>query len=58
MDDRDIVVAKFSQTHDSGNKALSEQWADSVSNFTYRFTDYMSHAAELFIQQGVSPYTL
>lgn len=55
MDDRDLVVAKFSATHGSVNKALSEQWADSVTNFTYRFANYMSYAADLFIQGGASP---
>jgi len=55
FDDKDLVVAKFGQTYDSGDQALVQQWADSVENFRYRFPNYMSYAADLFIQQGASP---
>lgn len=55
MDDRDLVVAKFNQTYGSGDKALVQQWADSVENMRYRFASYMSNATDLFIRQGASP---
>lgn len=55
FNDRDVVVAKFGQTYGSGDQALVQQWADSVENMRYRFANYMSYAADLFIRQGVSP---
>jgi thiol-disulfide isomerase/thioredoxin len=51
LQDKELVVAKFRQTWDSGDKSLMDQWADSVNNFTYRAPDYWSRAADLFIEQ-------
>lgn len=55
FDDRELIVAKFSQTYDSGDPALVQQWADSVESMQYRFANYMSYAADLSIRQGASP---
>ncbi|UOR05645.1 TlpA family protein disulfide reductase [Hymenobacter aerilatus] len=49
--DRELVRAKFAQTFDSGNKALVEQWADSVRNFEYKVSGYYAAAAHVFAQQ-------
>ncbi|MBC6610678.1 AhpC/TSA family protein [Hymenobacter sp. BT507] len=49
--DKELIKAKFVQTFDSGDKALVEQWADSIKNFEYRFPSYLAVAAHLFIQQ-------
>ncbi|MBC6610677.1 AhpC/TSA family protein [Hymenobacter sp. BT507] len=49
--DTDLVRAKFAQTFDSGNKALVEQWADSVKYFDYRFSGYLAAAADAFVRQ-------
>ncbi len=55
FDDKDLLIAKFRQTYDSGDKALVQQWADSVENMRYRFSSYMSYAADVFIKKGASP---
>ncbi|WP_188556796.1 TlpA disulfide reductase family protein [Hymenobacter glacieicola] len=49
--DKALVTAKFTQTFDSGNKALIEQWADSVKSFDYRVSGYWAAAADLFVRQ-------
>lgn len=49
--DEALIRAKFAQTFDSGNKALVEQWADSVKNFEYRVSGYWAAAADAFVQQ-------
>jgi thiol-disulfide isomerase/thioredoxin len=54
-DDRDLVLAKFQKTYDSGNPALVQLWADSLENFGNRFANYMSYATDLFIREGASP---
>lgn len=55
LDDNDLVLEKYRQTYDSGDKALVQQWADSLETMKYRFTNYFSYAADLFIQNGASP---
>ncbi|WP_161890698.1 TlpA disulfide reductase family protein [Pontibacter russatus] len=54
-EDKELVVAKFRQTYDSGDSALVQQWADSVESMRYRFANYISYATDLFIRQGESP---
>jgi thiol-disulfide isomerase/thioredoxin len=54
FDEYDLVLEKYRQTFDSRDKALVQQWADSVENFGYRFDNYWSHAADLFVQQGAT----
>ncbi|GAB3232792.1 hypothetical protein GCM10027346_20270 [Hymenobacter seoulensis] len=49
--DKALVTAKFRETFGSGNKALIEQWADSVNGFNYRASSYWAAAADLFVQQ-------
>jgi len=49
--DRELLKAKFEQTFDSGNKALIDQWADSVRMFENKFGDYLAKASELFVQR-------
>ncbi|WP_233635902.1 TlpA disulfide reductase family protein [Hymenobacter setariae] len=49
--DKAVVVAKFSETFRSGNKALIEQWADSARSFDYRAASYWAAAAELFVRR-------
>ncbi|MBF9254828.1 AhpC/TSA family protein [Pontibacter sp. 172403-2] len=55
FDDKDTMVVKFRKTYDSGDQALVQQWADSVENMRYRFPNYLSYAADLFIGQGAGP---
>jgi len=49
--DKSLITAKLTQTYDSGNRALVEQWSDSARKFNDRFSDYMAQSAVLFLKQ-------
>ncbi|QNE40932.1 hypothetical protein F1C16_15845 [Hymenobacter sp. NBH84] len=49
--DESLLTAKLTQTYDSGNRALVEQWSDSARRFRTRFPDYMAYSAVLFAKQ-------
>lgn len=49
--DKALVVAKFSETFRTSNKALIEQWADSARSFDYRASGYWAAAADIFAKQ-------
>ncbi|MDF7813049.1 DUF4369 domain-containing protein [Hymenobacter sp. YC55] len=51
---KDLVVAKMTQTFDSGNQALIAQWADSVKRYDSGFKAYLTRSADLFVQQHPS----
>jgi hypothetical protein len=49
--DQSLVEAKMIQTFDSGNRAVIEQWSDSVRRHRARFPDYLATAAALFARR-------
>jgi thiol-disulfide isomerase/thioredoxin len=52
--DKELMKGKFIQTFDSGNKALIDQWADSVTSFEYKASGYWAAAADAFVSQHPS----